>query len=1349
MNKLKQHATQRYTVLSALAAIATTFYLFYLYYLSSQSNIKNPENSAGSIDIFLNHAKEILSLTTSLASITGWMISEFTRFGTLPGAMAQTTTPAYPQLELTQLNLTSVTDKPVSVVFDQRAALAFLIGGDFCVRSVDLSTMNPFVTGAFGVRTPLAFDCQYAALDKTKGLLHVAQMDGLGVYNVSIPRMITRAGGLTGFTAENPIILDKTGQFAMTPIKDPQTPALFSFDVANPSAIKLAVTPIPWQPGWTPSSLPSDRIRFALANAALGISAWDGANYRYQTTIFPLDTAVFFAPRLGVPLTWGKPLTSLGNSIGVIKSFSISDDGSYLFAAVVPQFVTSALSKGPIEPSPGVLKIDIRNSSSWQIARTQTIAQGSNALISLGGENDITLVATDVGVGVYNNNQLIPTKQPLLISQWLIPSGVLAIKLSADGRFVHTFSKSFVYQLFLLQDFLAISSTKTTIIPLFYDHPDATLDTEETNDGKLLCITPEGAMPHQIPCHIENSNVTWFLVNPDGAFHATPPKNESGIVIIGLNNQSLAASFLIKAGIPVITTLPATALVTIPITTQPITTDNALDTTPIPSSTTGATPPAATNVNPFQNITHAPDQTFPAQPGIEIIVNTTVRITSTASSLTLLIQLEKLGIGQFMTKVGNLGSVIVTFDESLGRLTAIGSPSNLNTLLEKLRFSLDDPAYEDGTVLIAVSQNGQTGWAYGSATLKQFGKNTAPILISPYLNQNRQLGASFTTPLDLPSHFQDADGDTLTPLITSEGGEPLPSWIVVMRNAALVGTSFVPANVSLSIITTDGYKKSPAGTFFVVYEYVPPQRLKPIADMTIYPGTGITIPIPLDTFSSGIIAFTAKQLIGNNTFALPAGIDFDAARLQFGFLVAKNGQWSIVVTGTDNLGASVSATFQVTAFEPIPQLLSNRIAITTNATKPFSVILPQCVHPYATLSYRVTMANGSPLALIPWAQFNAETREFSGTPLASTLDTQHLLSYTCKTTTEQAASNNTLFTLIVRPNDAPIIGCMLPSDLRAITSRLFTLLIGCAFSDPNNDPLTFTVTGVNWLSVDGDRLSGTPDERGKFIANLTATDPFGASLSRLLSIDVEFSSQDLFWHWFNLLWPVLLAAPTAFTVYQLWPHFYNTLFASRYRKKDPFSAEKLEYSVDKTLGEVTIACFRKVDSRELGLAERAAAPFSGCSHYLNRQLTLRKLANGDDFPKWLTYDDTRRTLTIIPTDIQEDDRTITVQITSLSGRLLQEFDIDPARYRLNALQDTHVIEVTPPRAASTSTSAFFPSPASSEESNDSLSSPLLKLPEKPVVKKDPLQIAKIPDDKNQPSDYYDASQRKPKNPLRR
>ena len=79
------------------------------------------------------------------------------------------------------------------------------------------------------------------------------------------------------------------------------------------------------------------------------------------------------------------------------------------------------------------------------------------------------------------------------------------------------------------------------------------------------------------------------------------------------------------------------------------------------------------------------------------------------------------------------------------------------------------------------------------------------------------------------------------------------------------------------------------------------------------------------------------------------------------------------------------------------------------------------------------------------------------------------------------------------------------ADMTVDQSSDVTISLLSAFSDPEEDPLTYSVSGADWLSVDGGALVGQPPLPGDYLVTVTATDETGSGAQKsqtfLITVD--------------------------------------------------------------------------------------------------------------------------------------------------------------------------------------------------------------------------------------------------------
>ena len=99
---------------------------------------------------------------------------------------------------------------------------------------------------------------------------------------------------------------------------------------------------------------------------------------------------------------------------------------------------------------------------------------------------------------------------------------------------------------------------------------------------------------------------------------------------------------------------------------------------------------------------------------------------------------------------------------------------------------------------------------------------------------------------------------------------------------------------------------------------------------------------------------------------------------------------------------------------------------------------------------------------------------------------------------------------IITVNHEPIVNLILTEQTIKTNEEYSFRLPENLFVDPDGDDLTLSIENLpNWLHFDGHTLSGTPliDDTGSLKLNIIATDPYGASTSQTLELNIEPPNQ--------------------------------------------------------------------------------------------------------------------------------------------------------------------------------------------------------------------------------------------------
>ena len=206
------------------------------------------------------------------------------------------------------------------------------------------------------------------------------------------------------------------------------------------------------------------------------------------------------------------------------------------------------------------------------------------------------------------------------------------------------------------------------------------------------------------------------------------------------------------------------------------------------------------------------------------------------------------------------------------------------------------------------------------------GSNDAPVVATTIadLQTNEDMPFSFTVPT---TTFTDIDqGDVLTYHAALADGSALPSWLKF--DAATLTFSGIPSNwdvgvLNASVTASDSGGLSATDTFVLVVRNVndAPMVLNHIADQYIDRTRGdethkfsFTVPAKAfddwDSVHGDSLSYSATLVNGDK---LPKWMSFDVTTRTFSGKTENTGNWDILLTATDKVGASVSQVFSFRA----------------------------------------------------------------------------------------------------------------------------------------------------------------------------------------------------------------------------------------------------------------------------------------------------------------------------------------------------------------------------------------------------------------------------------------------------
>jgi YD repeat-containing protein len=344
-------------------------------------------------------------------------------------------------------------------------------------------------------------------------------------------------------------------------------------------------------------------------------------------------------------------------------------------------------------------------------------------------------------------------------------------------------------------------------------------------------------------------------------------------------------------------------------------------------------------------------------------------------------------------------------------------------------------------------------------------------------------GGSVDFPLPAGA-FIEPDGDTL-----SYTGQVLvgANWVDISQiglsvNAStgrITGTAINLTQDSFSarIIARDPQGLPATGTFAFTVTNTPPTVAAIAAQAA---GRNAPFSLTLASFFSDVNGHALTYA----ATGLPAGLTLNTATgLISGTLTAALGSYTVSVSASDGRGGSIGTSFTLTVQNsaPVPPTsIPNQVATAGSA---WSYVVPAFTDPNGdVLAYT---ASGLPA----WVTFNPATRTLSGT--AGTIGSWTL---TIRATDPAGAFATQSFVLTT-PSAPPVYNGGLANQT-ALPGVAFNYTFGStAFTDPNGDPLTYSVDGngvalPGWLAFNPSlrQFTGTPTTAGTFTVRVWVTD---------------------------------------------------------------------------------------------------------------------------------------------------------------------------------------------------------------------------------------------------------------------
>ncbi|WMD18985.1 putative Ig domain-containing protein [Achromobacter seleniivolatilans] len=231
-------------------------------------------------------------------------------------------------------------------------------------------------------------------------------------------------------------------------------------------------------------------------------------------------------------------------------------------------------------------------------------------------------------------------------------------------------------------------------------------------------------------------------------------------------------------------------------------------------------------------------------------------------------------------------------------------------------------------------------------------------------------------------------------------------------------------------------------------------------------------------------------------------------RVTYASTDATPGARSITISLNDGQTASTGYGVDVTLALPNQAPVEGNTTYTPDAAlagRPYSVVLPESLFSDPDGDKLAWSISGLPDGLV----FNAETRTISG---RVTVTGQFTLVVTVTDPDGLSASRELTLDAALPPNTLPVDSGipLAPDTVRVGVAYVYTLPAGL-FTDADGDALTWQVSGLpEGLVFDPETLTirGTASTAGSVALVISATDPSGASVSRIVTLTVAAVSAE-------------------------------------------------------------------------------------------------------------------------------------------------------------------------------------------------------------------------------------------------
>jgi len=277
-----------------------------------------------------------------------------------------------------------------------------------------------------------------------------------------------------------------------------------------------------------------------------------------------------------------------------------------------------------------------------------------------------------------------------------------------------------------------------------------------------------------------------------------------------------------------------------------------------------------------------------------------------------------------------------------------------------------------------------------------------------------------------------------------------------------------------------------------------------IEDQGVHAGDGFRLSFSDCFYDDDYDSLTYTARLSNGAI-LPNWLSFNSSNCTLsGTAPTTTGSYTLQIIATDGHGGRVVESFalRVENQQPYFDYIDSQ-SVHAGTAISFGIDGAFSDDDNDTLTYSAALANGT--ALPSWLRFNANTKTFSGTAPATTGE------YVVKVTATDGHGGQTTgnFSLNVE-NQQPYLNSLDPQSVHAGAALSFS--VDGAFSDDDNDPLTYTATQSNgtalpsWLSFNANTktFSGTaPTTTGDYTFQLSVSDGRGGTASSAVTLTVE------------------------------------------------------------------------------------------------------------------------------------------------------------------------------------------------------------------------------------------------------